>query len=651
MSQADEKRGSPKGSRGSSKNKGKPKKENKPDKSSAEKKDKSSKSKRRTRSKEKRCSNNVSKDLDTSGKSLSASSTTSPSIQVNGNREQEAVDGCRDSVEDIFQTPNEYNKSIGFNISDPQTQQQQSVSDTGESVQNTEEDRNSDLQDNTEAQKGVEEKPEQLGAGGEKCKGISKDCETTKDNKKVTKKKITRKKIKRQTGPLTIAAKKPKCAAGRASTVSDCNNTSQELDAVTPVFGFKKVPMYIAPTPSPASSFSSAGMTPKHVRMLDFGLVHTPPGLPGQSPPISSIGAQVTLGFRSPMYVSHGTPGSIHSQGGNTPNGSDCGYLSPAADQAPVASSEPPAPNASSNSAQDFVPPCLVDHAFGQLTTTDTQDAADVSQTQTAGSDIQGQGHDTLPKPSFIPEESSDATRFAESLSKVESPNLIRALARTIGIPTEDSNMSMPDISGTSTANTSVSDQPGSPEMSNLHICQSETQEQLQNIDNPQLLPNKGNPVEAEVAVTLLEMANTPVKGELGQAEATESTSNQCQENSAALEQQTTLDGAQNEDSSSSSVSSSVLMPPPTMTPKRHIYKTPKKQMIRTSELVSPAKSPGLKCLIEASLMSELSQSPRTSKINLDLMDEFLNSTILGSPVFKTKFATENDNLWLKLFG
>ena len=225
---------------------------------------------------------------------------------------------------DVFQTPNEYNRSIGFNVSDPSHEQPV-----------------------------ASEESEIIGS----CQNGSQTEEVNGDQNPA-KKKITRKKIKRETGPLSIAGKKLDCEKSGVSA-SDYNDALQDSETATPACNFRKVPTYIAPTPSPASSFSSAGMTPKHVRMLDFGVVHTPPGLPGQSPPISSIGAQVTLGFRSPLYGQLGTPGSVSSQGGgNTPYGSECGFSSPAY-QPSQGSCGPQTPTAATINTQQETPPTI----------------------------------------------------------------------------------------------------------------------------------------------------------------------------------------------------------------------------------------------------------------------------------------------------
>ena len=523
---------------------------------------------------------------------------------------------------DIFQTPNEYNKSIGFNMSDPDQHVEQSISSESDKSKVSTKKKSGDTRGS-------------VAEGGKKA---SQKCEA-KDEKKSIKKKITRKKIKREIGPLTIAAKKAELTKANESVVSECNNSNQDSESLTPAANFKKVPSYIAPTPSPASSFSSASMTPKHVRMLDFGMIQTPPGLPGQSPPISNIGAQVTLGFRSPVYAQLGTPGSVHSHGGNTPNGSECGgFMSPAYHPSP-ASCGPPTPNSTTNgNLQDTVPVFLADHVFGQFG--NSVEAA-VDQIQIASD---AQNYETPAKPSCAPEESSEASRFAAKLSKVDSPNIIRALANTIGIPTDDS-------ANNSQANSDVGDVIQSPpELPNFG--RSQTGVQIQNRENLNTVAgNPGTKVAAEV--------NTPVTVQLGQSTASVNNTDQFEGDSSI----TVPDGAQNEDSSSSSVASSVLMPPPTMTPRRNMYKTPKKQMIRTGQSVSPIKSPGLKSLIEDAKfinVNELSQSPRTSQKNLDIMDDFINSSYSGSPAFKLntpqKFAPDfkfetpvKDNSPLKL--
>ena len=509
--------------------------------------------------------------------------STGPKTPVHSaTRLDECVSDRQVPTGDIFQTPNEYNKSIGFNVSDPDREQ---------SVVN-QDSKQSDITVNC-----------QNGSQSEELNG----------DQIPAKKKITRKKIKRKTGPLTIAAKKVDCGKSNSSTLSDCSDLFQDSETATPSCNLRKLPTYIAPTPSPASSFSSAGMTPKHVRMLDFGVVHTPPGLPGQSPPISSIGAQVTLGFRSPLYGQLGTPGSVHSQGGgNTPGGSEYGFSSPAYHPSP-GSCGPQTPTAATNNTQQEPPQFLSDHVFGNFNV--THNAHDTTR-------------ETPLKTSAVPEDASEESRFAASLSKVESPNIIRALADTIGIPTEDGDNNI-----------------GSESMTNATVFQSPPElptfgrNQTLNRHDEDVAIGDSLPEEAggdkEAAEALLAMARTPVSGQPDHASIPVNES-VLEHNSPHIpEQQPVSDGAHNEDSSSSSVASSVLMPPPTMTPKHSLYKTPRKQMIHTPYSVSPAKSPGLKSLIEASFISELSQSPRASQKNLEMMDQFLDETIRESPALK----------------
>ena len=543
------------------------------------------------------CNVDVLQDSDTDTSAMShnheTEATTGQKTPVHsGSGLDECVSDKQAPVGDIFQTPNEYNRSIGFNVSDPD--HEQSVVD--------EESKQSEIIVN--------------------CQNGSQNEEVNGDHIP-TKKKITRKKIKRKTGPLTIAAKKLDCGKSNGSTLSDCSDLLQDSETTTPAYDLRKVPTYIAPTPSPASSFSSAGMTPKHVRMLDFGVVHTPPGLPGQSPPISSIGAQVTLGFRSPLYGQLGTPGSVRSQGGgSTPTGSEYGFSSPAYQPSP-GSCGPQTPTASTiNTQQEPPPPFLSDHAFGNFNVTHNAHKA-MRQVDTQSS------YETPLKTSAVPEDASEESRFAASLSKVESPNIIRALANTIGIPTEDGDNNT-----------------GSESMTNATVFQSPPE--LPNFGRNQTLHGHDEDVaiggslpvaeaggDKEAAETLLAMARTPVSEQPDHAGTPANESLLEHNNPHIPEQQPVSDGAHNEDSSSSSVASSVLMPPPTMTPKRSMYKTPRKQMIHTPYSVSPAKSPGLKSLIEASFISELSQSPRTSQKNLEMMDQFLDETIRESPASK----------------
>ena len=238
-------------------------------------------------------------------------------------------------------------------------------------------------------------------------------------------------------------------------------------------------------------------------------------------------------------------------------------------------------------------------------------------------------------KTSAVLEDASEESRFAASLSKVESPNIIRALANTIGIPTEDGDN---DTGRESMTNAAVFQSP--PELPNFGRNKASHGDD-KDVAIRNSLADAAAGGDKEAAEALLAMARTPVSGQPDLLVTPANESVDEHNNPHIPEQHPVSNGAHNEDSSSSSVASSVLMPPPTMTPKRSVYKTPRKQMIHTPYSVSPTRSPGLKSLIEASFISELSQSPRTSQKNLEMMDQFLDETIRESPASKQNTPTK----------
>ncbi len=565
----------------------------------------------------------------------------------------------------------------------------------------------------------------------EKDPELKSSSEQGKDNGKhegkVEKMKRTRKKTSKVIAPLTIAPKRDISAVEALIKPKITQNTKVKT---LPKKSKPAPVLYAAPTPSPASTLSSSGATPSHVRMLDFTMQQTPPTFPGQSPPVSSLGAQVTLGWKSPhtpnsqygnpgsvqsqygnpgsvqsqygnpgSVQSHdGNPGSVPSQGGCTPNhvfspqvntpgsvhNQPCSTPNHGEPFSPVYQTSAPTSTIHSSPGPTVIHPSLVDHVFSQMgasTTTvmdnsniqvDSSITQEVVSTSSYNMPVNVSQDSILPA---IPEESSDVSRFAASISNVDSANMLRALAEQVGIPTEDSLMGTPMKDKTAFNIESIPELPhfGQPSMQNVSST------------------NGSITQEHQAAVTLLEMANTPTKkqtrepGSNNLVSTTGVTVTSGETPNMKLVSHHFPDGFQNEDSSSSSVPSEILMPPPATTPRR-LYKTPKKcstglstgftpnknvplspsgfTPIKNAPLspsvllgyttptkqemypdisVSPMRSPGLSRLIEASQQSELSfqKSIQDNAVNNSL-DHSVNDVQSESQTSSTMSESEN---------
>ena len=361
---------------------------------------------------------------------------------------------------DSFQTPNEYNKAIGFDVDNPE-QEQPDRSSPAYSRQNA------DDQEKGTQGKLTKNKKDTNGKNAKKAKTTNLGETGKTDSGKDVKRK--RSKLKRETGPLCIAPKKADLAK---------ETDAQRLKTATV--------LYAAPTPSPsASSFSSAGNTPKHVRMLDFNMAATPSpsgSAPGQSPPVSSLGAQVTVrgeyevGFLSPAQIQHGP--------------------------------YPTYPQLATPSSSYFQPTAA----------SHTQQVIDVG-TQRMSM--------VVGSPSVVGQYSSEESIDTAAFHNVQSADILRTLAGSIGIPMEEGTCSGDDISKmTSTAEKNQSDRDtatGPPARRSsrqnlLHVYENQNDSESGVADSPGKtrhcvqVDDSGSLGDHEAAEALLQMANTPVK-------------------------------------------------------------------------------------------------------------------------------------------